>query len=98
MTWRRLAVISILFGPDGSGKSLYQMHIIVRELRTSRRNVCTNLAVKLPELSAYLEKTYPDESLDVLGRFRLLTETETREFWKYRGPLRWTGKDYDTEE
>jgi hypothetical protein len=74
------------------------MHIIVRELRTSRRNVCTNLAVKLPELSAYLEKTYPDESLDVLGRVRLLTETETREFWKYRGPLRWTGKDYDTEE
>lgn len=90
--------IKVLFGPGGSGKSLFQMQIIVKQLRESRRNIVTNLAIKVPEFCAYLEKHYPDESLDLLGRLRILTEDETFEFWKYRGRLIWTGTEYDMIE
>jgi len=81
--------ISIIFGPGGSGKSLFQMYVIVRELRTSRRNICTNLALNVPQFNAYLEKKYPHESLNLVDRLRLLTPDETKQFWKYRGPSKW---------
>jgi hypothetical protein len=80
-------MISILFGRGGSGKSLFQMHIIVRELRESKRNICTNLAIRVPEFNAYLERKYPNENLRLVERLRILTEAETRAgFWKIRGP------------
>jgi hypothetical protein len=89
--------IQILYGRGGSGKSLLQMHLLVEQLRTTKRNVVTNLSVNLPALNAYLEKTYPDESLRAVERIRLLTTEETKEFWKHRGPIRWTGNEYEMQ-
>ncbi|MBL9214400.1 MAG: hypothetical protein JNG83_02880 [Opitutaceae bacterium] len=92
--------ISILFGPGGSGKSMYQMHIIVRELLHSRRNIVTNMALNVPEFNAYLERVYPNAQIDLVKRLRILTPTETLEFWKYRGPDVWngaTGDEYHVE-
>ena len=84
-------MISILFGPGGSGKSIYQVHLIIEKLRFSRQNISTNLALNVPRLCEYLEQTYPSESIDVLGRLRILTEEETKTFWKFRGPYRYEG-------
>lgn len=91
--------IRVLYGRGGSGKSMYQMHILVEQLRESKRNICTNLAVDVPKLNAYLERKYPSENLRLVNRLRILTVEETREFWKYRGPRRWRpGSDYDLED
>jgi hypothetical protein len=81
--------IKIIYGRGGSGKSRFQMDLLVEQLRQTKRNICTNLALKVPEFNEYLEKTYPNESLGLVHRLRLLTDDETKEFWKYRGPLRY---------
>lgn len=82
--------ISILFGPGGSGKSFYQVKIIVKQLRETKRNVCTNLSLDVPKLAAYLERKYPNESLQTAERIRILNIEETKEFWKYRGPMKYS--------
>lgn len=93
--------IRILYGPGGSGKSNYQMRIVERELRFTRRNVVTNLAIDLPALQEYMERNYPTEKIDVTKRIRVLTVEEAREFWKYRGIKKldagdlWEGSPYD---
>lgn len=95
--------ITILFGPGGSGKSLYQVSIIIRELRESKRNIVTNLALNLGRLNEYLEQTYPNESLNAVERIRILkTVEEMKEFYKIRGPMKWgagkSGEEYDMKE
>lgn len=90
--------ISIIYGPGGSGKSAFQMHVLVKQLRETRRNVCTNLAVLVAELNEWLEVHHPTEKLQLVDRIRILTVAETKEFWKYRGPRRWlceAGKEYE---
>ena len=85
--------ICIIFGPGGSGKSFYQLHVVVKELRSSRRNIVTNLAINVPELNAYLEREYPTEKIDLVDRLRILTDGEGGEaehFWDFRGPRRWS--------
>lgn len=91
-------MIKVIFAPGGGGKSFFQMHVIVRQLRETRRNIVTNLAIKVPEFNAYLEHRFPDESLNLVGRLRVLTPSETYEFWRYRGPMKWTGNEYEYEE
>jgi len=92
-------MIYVLYGPGGSGKSRIQVQIVADKLRKSRQNVSTNLALDVPRLAEYLEEKYPLENLNVLGRVRVLTEEETKYFWRYRGPYRWKpGTDYDLEE
>ena len=90
--------IKIIYGRGGSGKSFFQMHVIIKQLRETRRNIVTNLAINIPAFNAYLEKHFPNEDLNLIGRLRILTPDETFEFWKYRGPFRWTGNEYDREE
>jgi len=67
------------------------MRLIITELRTTKRNVVTNLAVNVPRLCEYLEQTYPDESIDVVNRIWLLSVDETKVFWKHRGPYQYAG-------
>jgi len=77
--------IRILFGPGGSGKSLYQMRIVVQELRHTKRNIVTNLAIDLPRLQEWCEEQFPAEVIDVGRRIRILNVEEGKQFWKYRG-------------
>lgn len=83
-------MISILYGPGGSGKSLFQMFLIVDQLRFTRRNIGTNLSIKIPEFTEWMEARYPNEDTNVSRRIRILTDTEMRDFWQHRGNLRWT--------
>lgn len=84
-------MITILFGPGGSGKSFYQLHLVVEKLRFGRQNISTNLAINVPRFCEYLEERYPNENLNVVGRLRILTEDETKTFWKFRGPYLYQG-------
>ena len=94
-------MITILFGPGGSGKSYLQVMIVIRQLRETRRNIVTNLSLDLAKLNHYLEKEYPSESLNAVERIRILTVAETKEFWKIRGRVKWVGPgpyDYAVEK
>jgi len=82
-------MISIIFGPGGSGKSAFQMHVVEKQLRQTKRNIVTNLAIDIPALNAELEKRYPNEQINLVERIRILNEEETKRFWLYRGPRRW---------
>lgn len=90
--------IKILWGPGGSGKSYYQVRQVVEELRTTRRNIVTNLSLDPGRLGEWLETHYPDEKIRLNERLRFLSPAESREFWKYRGPIRWTGREYEMEQ
>jgi len=88
--------ISIIYGPGGAGKSMWQMHCIVHELRNSKRNIVTNMSLNVPQFHEYLERKYPKESINLLDRLRLLDAAESGEFWKHRGPVKWVGPgEYD---
>lgn len=82
--------IGIIFGTGGSGKSFFQVMIVIRKLLETRQNICTNLALDLPRLQQYIEERYPKAHVDVAARVRILTKQETMEFWKYRGVRRFT--------
>ena len=88
--------IRIIYGPGGSGKSFHQLHIVTEQLRETKRNISTNLAIDLPKYQEWLELNYPNEVLDCARRVRILTESETREFWKHRGPMRWLNDANDS--
>ena len=88
-------MIEIIFGRGGSGKSYGELHIAVEKLRFGRQNIVTNLAINVPIFNAYLERHYPNEKIDLVSRLRILTVEETYEFWKYRGPEKWTGHEYE---
>jgi len=76
--------IHAISGKPGGGKSLYSLRLIVEELRHGHRAILTNVPLKLGELSAYLQKNYPNENVDVLGRVYLLDDDQAAEFWTYR--------------
>ena len=76
-----------IFGKKGGGKTYYALiNYILRELAYGDRCVCTTVALKLPELSAYLAKKYPSRDIDVNKRVRILTRDEGRRFWLHRQP------------
>jgi len=79
-------MIYMLTGKPRAGKSLLALRRIVQELSAGHRVVVTNLAIKLPELAAYLQKKYPHKNIDLLQRLRLLTDEQTKHFWLYRRP------------
>lgn len=77
--------IHVILGKPGSGKSLYAVVRLIRELLETERNIVTNLPLRLDRLNEYLQKLYPERNLRILDRVRLLSETELRFFWKFRG-------------
>jgi len=76
--------IHIICGKPGGGKSLFGMHLLVKELVETNRNIVTNLAVKLPELNEYVQKQHPQEDYKIPQRLRILTDDETKKFWNHR--------------
>lgn len=76
--------IHFISGKPGGGKSLYAVKKIIDELVLTNRTIITNLALNLPELSAYLQKTYPKKIMDLHQRIRQLEDDQCREFYLYR--------------
>lgn len=83
--------IHFISGKPRGGKTLYAFQLLVEELVYGKRLVVTNIAVKLGELNAYLQKHYPDADIDLHERLRILTDDEVLTFFAYRtatgGPL-----------
>lgn len=76
--------IRFYLGKPGGGKSFRALKEIVDELAHGQRVIVTNLSVKLPELNAYLQERFPEKSIDLHERVRVLTEDEAREFYLHR--------------
>jgi len=70
-------------GKPGGGKSYYSLRLIVDELVRGKRNIVTNLSVKIPDLAEYLAKKYDGNTFGISERLRVLTENETAQFWLY---------------
>ena len=77
--------IHFISGKPGGGKSLFALRMVVRELVDTQRNVVTNLPIVWGELNAYLQAKYPDKSIDLFARLRLLKEDEVPSFFRCRG-------------
>jgi len=76
--------IHFISGKPGGGKSMYAVKLLVAELRTTKRDVVTNLPLKLPDLAEYLEREF-GSTFDMHERLELLTESDIGEFWLHRG-------------
>ena len=76
-------MIQFVSGKPGAGKGLVAMKILVHELRTTKRHIFTNLAVRREELAAYLHERY-DDTFDLLRRLHLFTDEEAAKFWLHR--------------
>lgn len=77
--------VHFISGVPRGGKSLYAVRLIVEELVYGSRVVVTNVPLKLGRLNEYLQEKYGDAAPDLHKRVRILTDDETREFWRYRG-------------
>lgn len=80
--------LSLIYGRNGSGKSLFAMHLLVEELLRSNRPIMTTLAVDCEALQAYMNRDFERGRgmlVDVHGRVRVLTEEELGFFWRHRG-------------
>lgn len=76
--------IHFISGKPGGGKTLYSVKLIVEELVYGTRCVITNVPLKLGELNAYLQKNYPQKTIDLHKRVRLFTEEEMKGFFTIR--------------
>ena len=76
--------IHFIGGKPGGGKTLYSVRLIVDELVYGTRPVITNAALRLPELGIYLQREFPEKVIDVMSRVWLMTEEQTKRFWKVR--------------
>lgn len=76
--------IHAISGKPGGGKSLFAMKALVKELSSTSRYIVTNLAVKVPELSEWLQKTY-GQTFDIMQRLTLLDDDQVFFFWCVRG-------------
>lgn len=78
--------IHFISGKPGGGKSLYGVKMIVDELVYGHRCVVTNLPLRLPELNEYLQKQYPNKTIDLLNRVILFDEEQMKGFFCIRPP------------
>jgi hypothetical protein len=77
--------IHFISGKPGSGKSLYGVHLLLKEITQGNRNVVTNLPLHPGRLNEYLQERWPNRDFRLLQRLTILTEDEARKFWLHRG-------------
>lgn len=76
--------IHFISGKPGGGKSLYGMKMVLDELLYGNRTVITNLPIKLPELNEYLQREYPNKTVNLHDRVILFDEDEMKGFFTLR--------------
>lgn len=81
-------MIFFVTGLPGGGKSYFALHLILDELLNGERDIVTNLALKLPELRAYIQNV-KGQDVDTIERIRILRcdddINEVRDFYLHRG-------------
>lgn len=75
-------MITFVTGKPGDGKSMYGMKLIADALLKSERIIITNIAVKIPELRAYLVTKGFEGDLN--ERIVILKHEEVFEFYRFR--------------
>lgn len=80
--------IHFISGRPGGGKTLYALHLIKEELVYGSRPIITNLPLKLGELNAYLQREYPNKTIDLASRVFILSDEQVSEFYTYRPGFR----------
>lgn len=75
--------IRFIAGKPRGGKSLRAVFFLIWALEHTKRNIVTNLPLKLDELQEYCEEK--GIKVFVFNRIRMLTRDETDEFYRYRG-------------
>jgi len=88
--------INFISGKPGGGKSMYAVRLLINELRTTKRDIVTNLPLKLPELAEYMEKEFGD-TFNMIERIERLSDDEIGTFWLHRGRGRRLEKRIDRE-
>lgn len=63
---------------------MYSVKLILDELLYGSRVIITNVPLNLPRLNEYLQQQYPNKSIDLFERIRMLDEDMTGRFWTYR--------------
>jgi len=77
--------VNFISGKPGGGKTLYAVKLILEELIYGNRPIYTNIPLNPGALSEYIQKTYPNKSIDLLTRLVLLDDdTQTPKFWTIR--------------
>ena len=94
--------ISVFTGKPGNGKTLTMMHFLAEDIIRTERHVVTNIPIKLPELTEYIERTCEARKIRVPKLHRRLTIIDTTEalfFWRFRSGgfvlPKWDGKTPD---
>jgi len=77
-------MIRLFIGTPGAGKSYAALKDAVEELAYGSRLIVTNLPLLFGELNAYMSSVYPGWKEDINQRARLITEEETKQFYRYR--------------
>lgn len=79
--------VQFIGGKPGGGKTALAVSILLRELRTSKRVIVTNVALNIGEIAAYFDRegwSYQAEWL--ADRIIILSEEQLVEFYRYRKP------------
>lgn len=78
-------MIEFFIGKTGGGKSYLALREIAQFLANHPDGyVVTNLSIQIGKLNALLKRRHPAIEPDVVGRVRLLTDLETRQFYLHR--------------
>lgn len=80
-------MLTIIIGRVGSGKSLFALAWLVRELRQTCRQIVTSLAIDLSRLNEWFQNKYPNENVDVIGRITIIEPEQMPQFWRCRGQI-----------
>jgi len=80
-------MIRLFIGTPGAGKSYGALKDLVEELVYGQRLIVTNLPVLIEVLNPYMAKKYPEWADDIHKRLRIITEEQTKEFYRYRYPV-----------
>jgi len=78
-------MIHFVTGKPGGGKTLFSVRLMVDELVKGKRTVVTNLPLNMANLNGYIQKKYPQASVNLFQRIRLLDEDQTKKFYMHRG-------------
>jgi len=79
-------VIQLFVGTPGASKTYSALRVeIVPELVYGQRLIITNAPLFVDKLNAWLAVNHPEWKDDINLRVRLITEEQTKEFYRYRG-------------